>query len=525
MKTESNLLMKTATNLLLSSLLLLALSSQAATETISTLTRTNGAVDADDLIINKRRVSAGTGYETRRISVSDLKPAIATSNAWVSRFATTDGAIVMHTNQNNGATNPQLNLVMGHANRGMYVSLDDVFNDGAYGSIYFDPVHDSGVTPGSASQYELQVASPHNIALGAGFVNGGKGHYQIGIGTVDGTHAPWWYFNTATPVTPGNNYSGFSMWTGFRSFFSDAAGGQTPRYAGMFSKATSNSFTLEITGSPNTNFGDMFQSGDAWSPATTPQYRAIFEFGSNQNLISFSVPTNLYIGGNSYFTNSAQFLDTFRLGPDGAYTTVFQSLAALFLGPNFSHAVSIQIGDGGGNTIANFGGGTSFEGNYVKTYGLAINKNGAFTPAVNSECTVSNALEVYGNCTITSNQYVLGDLLVSNTLFAITGKIQTNRVNDLIATNNCSVTNALFVGGTATINGTLTAATVVSTGNMGAPAWVLTAANNSISSGTGSPESVITAPVGSLFLRTDGGVSTTLYVKTSGAGSTGWTAK
>ena len=46
-----------------------------------------------------------------------------------------------------------------------------------------------------------------------------------------------------------------------------------------------------------------------------------------------------------------------------------------------------------------------------------------------------------------------------------------------------------------------------------------------ISQGTGTPEGVVTAPVGSLFLRADGGVSTTLYVKTSGVGNTGWTAK
>lgn len=43
--------------------------------------------------------------------------------------------------------------------------------------------------------------------------------------------------------------------------------------------------------------------------------------------------------------------------------------------------------------------------------------------------------------------------------------------------------------------------------------------------GTGSPESVVTAPIGSLWLRTDGSTSTTLYIKTSGAGNTGWTAK
>ena len=44
-------------------------------------------------------------------------------------------------------------------------------------------------------------------------------------------------------------------------------------------------------------------------------------------------------------------------------------------------------------------------------------------------------------------------------------------------------------------------------------------------SGSGSPESVVTAPVGSLYTRTDGGASTTLYVKETGTGSTGWVAK
>jgi hypothetical protein len=47
-----------------------------------------------------------------------------------------------------------------------------------------------------------------------------------------------------------------------------------------------------------------------------------------------------------------------------------------------------------------------------------------------------------------------------------------------------------------------------------------------IKTGSASPESVVAAPVGSLFLRTDGSTSTTLYVKTAGAASnTGWTAK
>lgn len=43
--------------------------------------------------------------------------------------------------------------------------------------------------------------------------------------------------------------------------------------------------------------------------------------------------------------------------------------------------------------------------------------------------------------------------------------------------------------------------------------------------GAGSPESVVTANPGSLYLNTSGGASTTLYVKQTGTGSTGWAAK
>lgn len=44
-------------------------------------------------------------------------------------------------------------------------------------------------------------------------------------------------------------------------------------------------------------------------------------------------------------------------------------------------------------------------------------------------------------------------------------------------------------------------------------------------SGSGSPEGVLTAVVGSLYTRTDGGTGTTLYVKETGTGNTGWVAK
>ena len=43
--------------------------------------------------------------------------------------------------------------------------------------------------------------------------------------------------------------------------------------------------------------------------------------------------------------------------------------------------------------------------------------------------------------------------------------------------------------------------------------------------GAGSPEGVLTAPIGSHYSRSDGGAGTSLYVKESGAGNTGWVGK
>lgn len=46
-----------------------------------------------------------------------------------------------------------------------------------------------------------------------------------------------------------------------------------------------------------------------------------------------------------------------------------------------------------------------------------------------------------------------------------------------------------------------------------------------IFTGTGSPEGVVTASVGALYTRTDGGAGTTLYIKESGTSNTGWVGK
>ena len=43
--------------------------------------------------------------------------------------------------------------------------------------------------------------------------------------------------------------------------------------------------------------------------------------------------------------------------------------------------------------------------------------------------------------------------------------------------------------------------------------------------GTGTPEGNVTAGVGSIYHRLDGGANTSFYVKESGTSNTGWAAK
>lgn len=67
--------------------------------------------------------------------------------------------------------------------------------------------------------------------------------------------------------------------------------------------------------------------------------------------------------------------------------------------------------------------------------------------------------------------------------------------------------------------------TARSVGSVTGIIYLNTSANVFIIRGTGSPEGAQAASVGSIYLRTDGGDKTTLYVKESGTGNTGWIAK
>jgi hypothetical protein len=75
---------------------------------------------------------------------------------------------------------------------------------------------------------------------------------------------------------------------------------------------------------------------------------------------------------------------------------------------------------------------------------------------------------------------------------------------------------------------------LVTSGRVASPTWqlwlsrvrlALNGVNALVLSGKGSPLNVVTANIGTMYLRSDGGANTTFYVKESGTDATGWVAK
>lgn len=79
-----------------------------------------------------------------------------------------------------------------------------------------------------------------------------------------------------------------------------------------------------------------------------------------------------------------------------------------------------------------------------------------------------------------------------------------------------AITGDLVIGSGRTLSAS-------GTGTIGATS-VIYATSVTETSGTGTPEGAVTANIGSVFHRTDGSTGTTLYIKESGTGNTGWAA-
>lgn len=171
----------------------------------------------------------------------------------------------------------------------------------------------------------------------------------------------------------------------------------------------------------------------------------------------------------------------------------------------------------------------------AKTFSDAVTVQGAFTSlgiddnASGERVQVADTTLTIGSST-SASAYTLrrfitdGSMIISGgstgnlgANFQLFGESHASLANDFLFRSG--TTNIFRYDSSATkwfIGGTLQVVDAeIEMGN-GGPTW---------STGPGSPESAVTADVGSLFTRTDGGASTTLYVKESGTGDTGWVAK
>lgn len=81
-----------------------------------------------------------------------------------------------------------------------------------------------------------------------------------------------------------------------------------------------------------------------------------------------------------------------------------------------------------------------------------------------------------------------------------------DKTNNFVGINNLTPSEVLDVTGNAKVSGS------IAVGSGG----------TTITSSSSSPEGTVSAPVGSLYMRTDGSTGTSVYVKESGSGNTGW---
>lgn len=153
---------------------------------------------------------------------------------------------------------------------------------------------------------------------------------------------------------------------------------------------------------------------------------------------------------------------------------------------------------------------------------LQIANAASATPSIKAVGTGSNV-----NIAVQPKGTGVVRLATSNGLAALqTGAPVASSVN-YIEVTQATTTNAPKVAAAGTDTNVDLLLAGKGTGRPAAAALKLTGGSGTatVSAGTGSPEGAVTATMGSLYLNTSGGAGTSMYVKESGAGNTGWVAK
>lgn len=260
-----------------------------------------------------------------------------------------------------------------------------------------------------------------------------------------------------------------------------------------------------------------------------------------------STSYDLLVGGIVFTNGITESSGTVKLGGSlsenttitgGAYTTSITSNVA-----SPSYALDVQNVNATGHALRGYGNGsgTGVRAASGSGYGLHVSSNSGIAMYVTS----SEARAALINTTNTSTN---GQVNIAEFTRNVTSASGANGVGQYFnfQTENTSGTLTDYVRlsmimTTATASseegrfrvllkdaGTLTTALDVDPDGVttyGTYVQIGGTTGPKIFSGSGSPEGVVTAVVGSLYTRTDGGAGTTLYVEESGAGNTGWVAK
>ena len=244
--------------------------------------------------------------------------------------------------------------------------------------------------------------------------------------------------------------------------------------------------------------------------ANTFSGASIFSVNGAASTPALKVNGTVFTGGSSTTTKPL-----FLVEPSAATSTGWATSGTL-IGVNAASGFTGSYVDiqSNGTSVCKF---TSSSGLSIFSFGnLQI---GADTGEAHIGVSGTRYLAVFGG----------GSPAVSVKNGAVFGFASNNSSNDVMLVRDAANVLALKNSTTAQefrVYGTTTGSKYLSAKHDGTNGIITdSGSSNVIRWGTGTPEGSVTAPVGSLYLRKDGGASTTLYIKESGSGNTGWIAK
>ena len=241
-------------------------------------------------------------------------------------------------------------------------------------------------------------------------------------------------------------------------------------FSGVFIAVTIDKQTLiqNVTGANRNVYRDvvLVPNGHTWTDLVKHDGTGVGTGSADYRIAEFVIGENL--GASSWYVN----------GSTGAYAKRAANMTTV---ADFTASGTAQLGDAAADTVDVMGALTRFG-----------QSPGGYTYINNDE--INGAYNTNGTADLNVNYH---GYLAGSTQF-----------RNLSIRDGKTAEVALFTGSSkkTDLRGALSVSNTTAT----------------ISSGTSSPEGVVTAPVGSVYLRTDGGTSTTLYVKESGSGNTGW---